>query len=507
MDRPVQTLANNTASSWWKDPSLRRNVAVAVVCYFGTFALGYDGSYMTGLQAMSSWNNYFNHPKGNTLGLISASSYLPTLVLSPVYSILADRLGRRYCAMIGGVGIVVGALVGAFANSLGMLIAGRAIVGTAGFVMIMGSNLLLNEILHPRLRAIGGAFFLCFYYVGSATSAWVTFGVVAAEWTDDWGWRLPTLLQALGPAIVAIGSYFVPESPRWLVAKGKRESAHRVLASQHANGKMDDLLVLQELADIEDALERERGEKVGLRSFFKTPGNRQRLVILLTTSVGAQLNGASVFSYYLAPVLRLVGITKPRDQTAINGGLAIWNLCASMTGAIIINKMGRRKLWLTSTIGMLLAYSALIGCSAGFAKTQDEKMGIATVAFIFITLPYPYTTEILPYSMRASGLALFVWLKNATLCFTQWVNPIGLAAGGWNYFLFFGTLSALVVIIYFWFVETRGLSLEEIPTLFGETVASAHSAGGEGSYTPQEEDDKEGGKGSEEQLEEVGRRV
>ncbi|KAK4329671.1 Sugar transporter [Rhodotorula toruloides] len=48
----VLALPNNTASSWWKDPSLRRNVAVAFVCYWATFALGYDGSYMTGLQSM-----------------------------------------------------------------------------------------------------------------------------------------------------------------------------------------------------------------------------------------------------------------------------------------------------------------------------------------------------------------------------------------------------------------------------------------------------------------------
>ncbi|GJN89026.1 hypothetical protein Rhopal_002000-T1 [Rhodotorula paludigena] len=468
-DIKATDLLNNTAASWWKDPCLRRNVLVAIVCYFGTFALGYDGSYMTGLQSMPSWNEFFDHPKGNKLGIISASSYLPTLVLSPVYPILCDRLGRRYSAIIGSVGIIIGAIIGALANGLAMLIVGRAIVGTAGFVMILGANLLVNEILHPRLRPIGSAFFLVFYYVGSMTSAWVTFGVIAGEWTDSWGWRLPTMLQAIGPAVITVGMWFCPESPRWLVAVGRREQAHRVLANQHANGKMDDALVLRQLQDIDEAIERERGEKLGLRSFLKTPGNRHRLIILLCTSVGAQLNGASVFSYYLAPVLRLVGVTDPKEQTAINGGLAIWNLIASSTGAIIVDKIGRRKLWLTSTIGMLLAFACLTGLSAGFESTKRESVGLSTVAFIFI----------------AYGAYSLGW------------TPL--------YFLFIGTLSILLVLIWFKFVETRGLSLEEIPALFDGPKALATPQ--RGSYVQEDDEHKDGKAASEEHLEVARRSV
>ncbi|GAA5898005.1 hypothetical protein JCM6882_003305 [Rhodosporidiobolus microsporus] len=474
MAAPVTSLPNNTASSWWKDPSLRKNVLAGVICYFGTYSLGYDGSYMTGLQSMPTWNEYFDHPKGNILGIISASSYLPSLILTPFYGWMADRFGRRFCAIFGGWIIVAGALIGAFANGLAMLIVGRAFVGTGGFVMIMGSNLIVNELLHPRLRPIGSAFFLVFYYVGSSVSAWVTFAIVASGWLDtDWSWRVPTLIQALGPAVVAIGTMFLPESPRWLVAKGRRADALRVLASHHSNGKEDDPLVQQELVDMEDAIAREREAKLGISSFFKTKGNRHRLIILLGTSVGAQLNGASVFSYYLAPVLRLVGITQAKEQTAINGGLAAWNLIVATTGATIVDRVGRRKLWLTSTIGMLVAFCILTGLSAGFSSTHKESMGLGTPRLDPSSLPVAYTTEVLPYSMRASGLGLFIWLKNATL-----VNPIGLAAGGWKYyFLFIGTLAVLLVTIYFFFIETRGLSLEEITLLFdGDDAVIAASS-------------------------------
>ncbi|GAA5912239.1 hypothetical protein JCM8208_001310 [Rhodotorula glutinis] len=96
-----------------------------------------------------------------------------------------------------------------------------------------------------------------------------------------------------------------------------------------------------------------------------------------------------------------------------------------------------------------------------------------------------------------------------TLCLTQVVNPIGLAAGAWrDYFLYLGTLSILVVVIWFHFVETRGLSLEEMPTLFGESVAGLRGDEGEGATTTTSENDgKELGKAEEERVEDVARRV
>ena len=126
------------------------------------FALGYDGSYMNGLQSLPSWNAYFDNPAGNRLGIISASSYLPSLVLLPFYSLACDYFGRRPAAIVGSVGLVGGAILGALATNEGMLIAGRAIVGVFGSLIALATNLLCNEILHPRLRSVGAAFFLVF---------------------------------------------------------------------------------------------------------------------------------------------------------------------------------------------------------------------------------------------------------------------------------------------------------------------------------------------------------
>ncbi|GAA6029518.1 hypothetical protein JCM8097_003718 [Rhodosporidiobolus ruineniae] len=467
MSKTFRQMKNNTAESWWKDPGLRRNVLSA-------FCNGYDGSYLNGLQSLATWNNYFDSPSGNRLGLISAVAYIPSLAVMPLYSLSCDYLGRRLTAFLGCLFLFAGAFIGTFAHNEGMLIAGRALVGIASSSVTLATNLYCNEIYHPRLRSIGSAFFLVFYYIGAIVASWASFGVVASgmdERGNDWAWRIPTLLQIVGPLFVCAGIMFVPESPRWLVARGKKEKAHQVLADQHANGKMDDELVLHELEEIENAIINEKREKQGFSAFLRTRGNRHRLLILATTATGSQGNGVAVFSYYLTPVLRLVGVDDAQTQLGLNAGMQIWNLLLAGVGASLVERAGRRGVWLMGTGGMLCCYIILIGLSGSFANTQHQATGLASIAFMS-PLAYSYSTEILPFSMRASGMALFIWMQNATLCVNQFVNPIALDKYAWKwYFIFLVALVIFLVVIYFTFVETKGLSLEEIALLFDHNEA------------------------------------
>ncbi|GAA5954338.1 hypothetical protein JCM3765_004426 [Sporobolomyces pararoseus] len=474
----LKTLQNNTASKWYKDPSLRKNMLAATVCYFGSFALGYDGSYLNTCQSLPTWQRYFDYPTGTRLGLFSASAYLPSLILLPAFSIICDKLGRRIAAAIGAVLVIAGAIIGALAKNEGMLIAGRILVGTPGSLLVLGANLLLNEILHPRLRSIGGALFLTAYYTGSTVAAWVGYAVVGNDSLGDWSWRLVTLLQCLGPAIFLVGLVcFVPESPRYLLAAGRREDAHKVLAAHHSNNKYDDPLVLKEIEEIEEAIEREKNSKEGFLSFLRTPGNRHRLLIVVVVSCGSQSNGVSLFSYYLSPVLQTIGVTSARQQTAINGGLNIYNLGLALFGALSCERLGRRPLWIYATAGMLISYTCLIGLSAGYAKTQSAGLGYGVICFIFLAfgcydiawtpLSFSYTTEILPYSLRAPGMALFVFLQNVCQVLNQFINPVGLESSGWRYyFVFWALLIVLLGVIIWKFPETKGRSLEEVALIF-----------------------------------------
>jgi nitrate/nitrite transporter NarK len=94
--------------------------------------------------------------------------------------------------------------------------------------------------------------------------------------------------------------------------------------------------------------------------------------------------GNSVISYYLAPVLELVGITDYSQISGINGGLAVWNLFLAYGGSLNAERAGRRRLFLISTVGMLASYIVITGLSGSFAQSQSHSVGIAVVPFLFI---------------------------------------------------------------------------------------------------------------------------
>lgn len=122
-------------------------------------------------------------------------------------------------------------------------------------------------------------------------SSWLTFGCL--YWDSNWAWRIPVLFQAFGPFILVFSAIFGPESPRYLINKGRNEDALTMLAKFHANGVRDDELVQEEYKEIFAHIQRDREESVGnWRSLLATPGNRRRLMIVFIVDAGATLLGS-----------------------------------------------------------------------------------------------------------------------------------------------------------------------------------------------------------------------
>jgi MFS family permease len=128
---------------------------------------------------------------------------------------------------------IVGAFINAFAQNLGMYIAGRAILGGAGGFAKVAAVTLIQEVAHPRLRPLCAAIYYSIYYTGSITAAWLCFGTLHMANTD-WSWRLPSLFQIFGPILVLALTCTMPESPRWMVKNGKGDMAFATLAKYHA---------------------------------------------------------------------------------------------------------------------------------------------------------------------------------------------------------------------------------------------------------------------------------
>ena len=106
--------------------------------------------------------------------------------------------------------------------------------------------------------------------------------------------------------------------------------------------------------------------------------------IIVAIAFFSQWSGNGLVSYYLNKVFDSIGITDPTIQLLINGILQIWNLCVAVTASFLCDRLGRRLLFMTSTIGMLVSFTMQTVCSAVFAQQGTPAAAHAVIAFIFI---------------------------------------------------------------------------------------------------------------------------
>lgn len=177
-------------------------------------------------------------------------------------------------------------------------------------------------------------------------------------------------------------------------------------------------------------------------------------------------------SYYLHAVFDSIGITDQTIQLLINGILQIWNLAWALGASFLCDRAGRRKLFITSCVGMLVFFTMQTICSARFAINGSTAAAHAVIAFIFLfyasydlaftPLIVSYTVEILPYSIRAKGFNVFNFVISLAIIFNQYVNPIALASIGWKYYIVYDCWLAFeLVFCYLYVIETKNHTLEE----------------------------------------------
>jgi MFS family permease len=358
---------------------------------------GYDGALIASLLANPRFFAALGNPSATKLGLIVASQSMGTIPGLIPSAILSDMFGRRVGQMCGYLILMAGANTLAFASPIhpNYMIAGRVIIGFGSGMTTVAGAPYTAEIAHPRIRPQATALVQTCFFIGSVASAFIALGTFKGL-DNDWSWRLPLLLHNVMPITVlsiiwfvqwgVTRAYlrFVPESPRWLVNKGRVEQAHQILAKYHANGKMDDELVMWELREIEQSIKIEQEAKsTTFSTFFKTKGNRWRLGIIVTTGLAAQWVGNGIITFYIVAILNTVGITDPVDQTIFNGCLQIWNGISAMAGALVCERFGRRKMWLTSIFGQFVSYAVITLGSALFAN-GNSAAAYPVLAFLYI---------------------------------------------------------------------------------------------------------------------------
>ncbi|KAF8439056.1 hexose transporter [Boletus edulis BED1] len=476
--------------TWYNNRRLITLHAWIVLLLITSSTNGYDGSMVNGLQSLQQWESAFGYPTGGKLGLLSAIQTIGGLAGYPFAPYVSDGLGRRRAVFLGAAIMCIGVAVQTASQNVGMFIGARFLIGFGLTFAANAAPLLVTEIAYPTYRAPLTSLYNSLWYSGSIIAAWATYGTFKIN--GSWSWRLPSLLQGI-PSILQVALIlFAPESPRWLVSKGRDDEALHVLAYYHADGNESDPLVRYEFQEIKAAIECDRtlAKNTGWKSFIATPGNRKRVYIITAIAFFSQWSGNGLVSYYLNKVFDQIGITDPSTQLLINGILQIWNLGWSMYASFMVERLGRRFLFLLSAGLMTLFYTVQAICFSEYSQHGAPAAGHAVIAFIFLfyaaydiaftPLIVSYTVEILPFSLRAKGFNIFSLVISVALIFNQYINPIALEKLGWKYYLVYVCwLACEFVFLWFFIVETKGRTLEETAALFdGEDAVNqiAHQA-------------------------------
>jgi MFS family permease len=187
--------------------------------------------------------------------------------------------------------MLIGVAIQTAAMNIGMFIGARFLIGFGLSFACLAAPILITELAYPKHRAPLTSLYNSSWYLGSIVAAWTTFGtfrITGAAAT--WSWRIPSLLQGIPSILQFCLIFFIPESPRWLMDKGREEQATKILARYHCNGDMEDPLLTLEVHEIKEALrvEKEANESSSYLSLFQTTGNLKRMRIIIAIAFFSQ---------------------------------------------------------------------------------------------------------------------------------------------------------------------------------------------------------------------------
>ncbi|CDK26267.1 unnamed protein product [Kuraishia capsulata CBS 1993] len=471
---------------WYKYSYLLKLNFLLVFSMMSSTNTGFDGSMLNGLQSIPSWSPYFGGLSGWRLGIISCAGGFGGIVGSLVGNYLADKIGRRYPTVIGCIFVIIGVIVQASAQNYAAFFIGRFIMGFGMVLCNVVGPLAISELAYPTHRPILTSCFNILFYAGSTLASLATLGCYHIPGLSNWSWRGPSLLQCFFPILQLMMFWWVPESPRFLISKGRFEEARDVLGEFHAGGDRNARLVEFEMAQITIALDNERAlQSVSFKEFFATRQNLHRLFVISFLACMQQLSGNALVSYYLVLVLESIGITSANQQLTINVGLNVYNLGVAILILFLIERFRRRQMFMACTIGMLLTYVIWTVLSAINQKRnfEDKSLGKGVLAMIFLYffaydlgllgLPYLYYTEVLPYFLRSKGMFIVQCWQQLIGVFNGLVNSIAMDAIEWKYYIVYCCIIGVeVFVVYLFFPETKGYTLETAAEAFGDTVVT-----------------------------------
>ena len=457
------------------DRGRRFLILISLVGVINSATNGYDVGLLGSFLILPVYTDYFKLTTATT-ALNNAILDVGGFVAFIYAGNFCDKYGRKWGMALGALTTIVGVILQSAAVVEAMFVVARFFIGLGMTTTAVSAPTYIAEVAHPSNRGLGTSIYNSALVIGSLLAAAITTGT--SKMPSNWAWRAPSILQLVPSLICLLFLYFIPESPRWLVSKGEVDQAFGILVKYHGNGNRNDPVVLAEFQEIQETLKFEESIGSSWKALIATPGNRKRTWINLSSAVLSQFVGANISGYYISYVLTDAGYKDPETQLIINTMLTLFTLVCAFVGTFLVDYMGRRPMFIWGTISMMI-FLVLTGVLTHYYGSGGNAAGsksILAMVFLFAgsynfswtPLSVLYPVEILSYSTRAKGMSInaaFVW---GSAFINIYIIPYCMDAISWKFYLItgLGINGVSLIIIWFWYVETAGKTLEELDLLF-----------------------------------------
>ncbi|KAH3661485.1 hypothetical protein OGAPHI_006332 [Ogataea philodendri] len=453
-----------------------RLMATALFCaIINGCTMGVDQSMMTNLNMIDQYLTYFNLDS-NLEGLFSASINIGSVFGGFFAAQIIDipKVGRKGGILISAILTFLGVGLQTGARNRAMFCVARIIIGVAVTINAVSAPTYVAEMVKAEQRGFFAGVYMASWYLAAIITTGISLGTY--QNASSWAWRGISLWQ-IAPSVLCLPVlFFIPETPRFLVYTNREEEALQVLKDYHGNGE-ETALVAHEFAEIKQVLQYEKEAKIGWLDMLRTRGNRWRLWIIFWMGVASQLTGSNIVGTYLGLFLENAGYTSTRRQIVLNLGLQISNLFFACAGSYLTEGLGRVPILFYSTVVMGICLFIMGGLQKVYGSGDNINgtnaliflvfLFSGTYAFSFTPLCVSYPVEIVNYSIRTKGMAFSQVVTFGFGFFNQYVIPIALDHISWKFYMINGAYNfAQAALIWWTFVEVKGMTLEEIDVKF-----------------------------------------
>ncbi|PAN14649.1 hypothetical protein PAHAL_2G426700 [Panicum hallii] len=475
-----------------KKGNVRFAFACAILASMTSILLGYDIGVMSGASLYIKKDLNISDVKLEVLmGILNVYSLIGSFAAGRT----SDWIGRRYTIVFAAVIFFAGAFLMGFAVNYWMLMFGRFVAGIGVGYALMIAPVYTAEVSPASARG----------FLTSFPEVFINFGILLGYVSNyafsrlplRLGWRVMLGIGAAPSVVLALMVLGMPESPRWLVMKGRLADAKVVLGKtsdtpEEAAERLADIKAAAGIpaeldGDVVTVPKTENSEEARVWKeliLSPTPAMRRILLSGLGIHFFQQASGIDAVVLYSPRVFKSAGITSDNKLLGTTCAVGVTKTLFILVATFLLDKVGRRPLLLSSVGGMIFS---LVGLAMGLTVIghyPDAKIpwaiGVAIastmayVAFFSIGLgpiTWVYSSEIFPLQVRALGCALGVATNRVTsgvisMTFISLSNAITI---GGAFFLYAG-IAVLAWVFFFTFLpETRGRTLEAMSQLFGAT--------------------------------------